>query len=86
MTGVISTEVYRGPEGHIVRDAAIHFTQYRAVTAIESRSRIYASRQGALNWLRKMEAKRQAKNADAIAREKALILRSRELFASQFKK
>jgi hypothetical protein len=73
MPGVKDTEVYRGPEGHVIRQEALHFTQHLAVTAIGSYSRIYASRQGAVKWLVKMEAKRQVR-LDKLRHSQGVIL------------
>jgi hypothetical protein len=77
------TEVYRGPEGHIIRSEMDTFTsikiEFRGITAAESLSRIYASKQSALKWLRKMEAQRQAK-LDKLRHSQAVILAKAEQY------
>lgn len=76
MPGVKYTEVYRGPEGHVIRQEALHFTQHLAVTAIGSKSRYYASRQGAVKWLQKQYALRQAKLEKLAHGESVIIAKS----------
>jgi hypothetical protein len=76
-------EVYRGPEGHILKlekeTARAVPADFRAITAAGSYVRIYASRQAALRWLRKMEAQRQAK-LDKLRHSEAVILARAEQY------
>jgi hypothetical protein len=71
------TEVYRGPEGHVIKSeketATAVAVDFKAVTAVGSYVRIYASKQASLKWLRKMEAKRLAK-AQQFVRVESLTL------------
>lgn len=55
MAGVQTNHEYIGPEGSVVKQAGLAFTQYLAVrqTTKGPKSRYYASLRGAIGWLRK---------------------------------
>ena len=57
MPGTQETIVYEGSEGKVYRQDMLSGTQYHARTSIngKSKARYYGSKNGAINWLKKVK-------------------------------